>query len=174
MSNLNTQHLIDLPSYLKGSRDNREWGWYEVINVGLDGNEEFCEKEIGILPKQALSLQRHHGRREIWSVIKGQLSVIVNGKYQILNVGEEIIIPHKAAHCMINMTNDPVVVYEKQVGFCREDDNDRLYDFNGRETLPVDALDHDAISSIEIYKKVMHSLKTGTPLWYKDDVSNEN
>ena len=145
-------------SYYRGDYDQRPWGFYKVLNVGHENDEEFCEKQIGVKPKHALSLQRHHGRREIWHVKQGELTVIVNRNIHILNSGDMILIPLKAAHCMINMTDQPVIVHEKQIGICREDDNDRLSDMSGRETVEIDNNDHDALLSIKIYKDLISQI----------------
>lgn len=160
--------------YDKGCKDTRLWGTYEVTNVGVQNGEEFCEKEITINPFQALSLQRHMGRREIWTVLNGNLSVIINGKFQTLSAGEKAIIPNKAPHCMMNLTGKAVTVFEKQIGLCREDDNIRLFDYNGRETVAIDADDKDAIKSIQLYKEVTKQLSSHIPAWYDDKASNEN
>ncbi|MCB9982186.1 MAG: phosphomannose isomerase type II C-terminal cupin domain [Rhodospirillales bacterium] len=149
-----TDGLHALVGYAPGDQGFRPWGWYEVLNVGMEGREEFCEKKIGIRPHQALSLQRHHGRREVWRVEEGELTVIVDGRLHTLHRDDTILIPLASAHCMMNLIDRPLIVYEKQMGLCREDDNDRLYDFNGRETVPVAEDDHKALESIELYKKV--------------------
>ena len=61
--NQNEQNVQNLHSYNVGETDHRSWGFYEVVDVGMLKGEEFCEKKIGVKPQQALSLQRHHGRR---------------------------------------------------------------------------------------------------------------
>ncbi|MEZ5814665.1 MAG: phosphomannose isomerase type II C-terminal cupin domain [Alphaproteobacteria bacterium] len=147
--------LIALTGYAAGDKGLRPWGWYEVLGVGMEDQEEFCEKKIGIRPHQSLSLQRHHGRREIWRVEEGELTVILDGNLHTLRRDETIMIPLKAPHCMMNLTDEPLIVYEKQIGICREEDNDRLYDMNGRETLEIAADDHKALESVELYKKAI-------------------
>jgi mannose-6-phosphate isomerase-like protein (cupin superfamily) len=145
--------------YTIGDRDERVWGWYEVTNVGtMDSDEEFCEKRIGILPRQALSLQRHHGRRELWTAVRGTLTVIVNGELHEVHEGESIHIPLHAPHCMVNMSHGEIVVYEKQMGVCREEDNDRLFDMAGREIVEIAADDAMAHKSVELYKKIIQDL----------------
>lgn len=106
-------------AYDAGDSDNRQWGFYEVLNVGIERGEEFCEKRIGVRPYRALSLQRHHGRREVWKVEEGVLTVICDGKLHTLTKGEVMMIPLEAPHCMINLTGEPVIVHEKQIGICR-------------------------------------------------------
>ena len=155
---LNKLQAENFNTYNTGETDQRPWGFYEVTNAGTRNGEEFCEKKIGVKPYQALSLQRHHGRRENWKVLSGELTVIHNGEIMTLSEGQSIDIDLMAPHCMINMTAMPVVVYEIQMGVCRESDNDRLCDFSGRETLKIEKDDLMALKSKELYLKVMESL----------------
>jgi len=154
MSNMNVEVIKSKTEYHQGDVDQRPWGFYEVLNAGIDNDEEFCEKKIGVKPYQALSLQRHHGRREYWEVLSGELTVIHNGKVSTLKESDSINIDLYAPHCMINMTAQPVVVYEKQMGVCREEDNDRLCDFGGRETLEIKEDDLIALASKVEYLKI--------------------
>ncbi len=148
----------DLKNYYLGETEQRPWGTFEVLDVGMSNEEEFCEKRIEVMPRQALSLQRHQYRREVWQVHEGSLTVILNGKLLTVMAGEEILIPLQAVHCMINLTDKPVVVYERQMGVCREEDNDRLSDMSGRDTVDIDLNDDNAMVSKVIYEKVTKSL----------------
>ena len=145
MLSTNSVKLENQVQYDTGDFDHRPWGFYEVLNVGIERNEEFCEKRIGVKPYKALSLQRHHGRREIWQVEEGVLTVICDGHLHTVNAGETIMIPLEAPHCMINRTSTPVIVIEKQIGICREEDNDRLCDLSGREVMDIAADDLKAL-----------------------------
>ena len=145
--------------YSTGEKENRPWGFFEVLDVGINKlGEEFCEKTIGVKPMKALSLQRHRLRRETWRVEQGELTVVLNGDLHKLTAGQTIEIPLKAAHCMINTTKEMVVVNEIQTGICREADNDRLCDFNGRDVVELMSTDIEAIASKEIYEKIVKSM----------------
>ncbi len=153
-----SQHYQNLDEYEAGQTDRRPWGEYKVINVGMHKGEEFCEKNITINPRQALSLQRHKFRREVWKVLQGQLTVILDSEIHVLNEGDGILIPLSAVHCMINMTDEPVMVYEKQVGVCREEDNDRLCDLSGRKVEFIHPEDKATLHAVDVYKDVTKSL----------------
>ncbi len=144
--------------YFTGEKENRPWGFFEVLDVGIKNGEEFCEKIIGVKPMKALSLQRHRLRRETWRVEQGELTVVLNGNLHKLTAGQTIEIPLKAPHCMINTTNEMVVVNEIQMGICREADNDRLCDSNGRDVVDIMSIDIEAIASKEIYEKIVKSM----------------
>lgn len=105
-------------------------------------------------PFQAMSLQKHKLRHEFWRVEEGTLTVILDGGLYTLNTGDTIEIPLKGIHCMINLSDKRVVIYEKQTGICREADNDRLSDMSGRDTVDVAPFDIEAMASKAIYERL--------------------
>ena len=150
-----TQEHANFKHYNVGETDERPWGFYEVLGLGVTQNgEEYCEKKIVVKPKQALSLQRHQLRHEVWSVKKGTLTAIVDSKLHKINEGDNILIPLRSVHCMINLTNEEVVIFERQMGVCREEDNERLCDASGRETSHIHPEDVNALKSKELYEKL--------------------
>ncbi|MAI62230.1 MAG: hypothetical protein CBB87_07115 [Micavibrio sp. TMED27] len=155
---LDISELDDYSAYARGDYQARPWGWYEVLNAGIEGDEEFCEKRIGVRPFQALSLQRHKGRREFWKVEQGELKVILDGQVHTLKEGDTILIPRSKAHCMINATASSVIIYEKKMGVCREDDNERLYDAYGRDTVTLRPDEIQENLSVELYKEITEKL----------------
>ena len=159
MANAFAKCPLGLSVYVIGGHEERSWGFYEVLDIEFDGQQEICKKIIGIDARQALSLQRHYHRREVWHVVEGTITVILDGKIFNLTVGQELEIPVGAVHSMINLGREPVLLYEKQIGVCREDDNDRLYDYAGRPANLVDTKDKVALRSVHIYKSVIRLLK---------------
>ena len=55
-------------------KEERPWGWYEVIDQG----DRFKVKNIEFKPGQRLSLQKHHHRTEHWIVVSGTALVQLN------------------------------------------------------------------------------------------------
>ncbi len=126
--------------YKIGVKVKSPWGTNKVIEAHISEfgkNEDIVKKEITIKPGFMLSLQRHRGREELWEVTSGTLTVISDGEIHTVNAGENIKLPKGNVHCMINLNNNPVTVIETQTGTCREADNVRLLDFNGRPTYPL-------------------------------------
>ena len=154
MNNLN--RVPTLNAYTVGDSDTRPWGYYKVIAVGTDkNNEEYCEKEITVNPGQILSLQSHENRRETWTVQQGTLEVVLEDKTFTLQEGESINIPLQAIHCMANGGKTPCIVHERQTGLCSEDDIIRYIDAYGRSTRNID----DKIqSSIDLYHAVREKI----------------
>lgn len=117
------------------------WGENTVISADIAKNmadeADVVKKEITVKPGFMLSLQRHRGRQELWEVKSGTLTVISDGKRIEVKAGESISLPKGNVHCMNNVHDEPVTVVETQTGICREADNVRLVDFNGRETIPL-------------------------------------
>lgn len=148
----------ELKNYFVGEKEFRPWGYFEVLEVGQTGAEEFCKKEITMKPHTAMSVQRHSLRREIWDVTEGTLTAILNGELHTVPAGSRISIPLTAVHCMINLSDEKVVVREMQLGVCREEDNDRLSDINGRETLFIDPSDLNALESVALYQRIIKNL----------------
>lgn len=148
-----------LAEYNVGDRDTRPWGEYEVTAVGNNASgEEYCEKKITVLPRQILSLQSHELRRELWRVVEGQLTVILNDGRHILSAGEEIHVPLGSIHAMANTGSVPCVVFERQEGTCREEDIRRYLDAYGRGV--EDSTDPVVLSSLNVYKQVLKEVTT--------------
>jgi mannose-6-phosphate isomerase len=99
--------------------ENRPWGYYKVL---LDVVETKV-KVISVNPNQRLSYQSHNKRREQWTVTYGTLTVVLDDKEIVVNVGESIYIPLGAKHRAWNKTDKPVRFIEVQTGtYFGEDD----------------------------------------------------
>lgn len=110
--------------------DVRPWGEYEVL---LDSDA--CKvKKITVAPGQRLSYQYHENRREQWVVVKGQLTVVLNGRDVVLNPGMTLSIHIGDKHRAWNKTDSPVEFIEVQTGtYFGEDDIIRIEDDYGRQ-----------------------------------------
>ncbi len=147
----------NLSSYYVGEVGTRPWGHFKVIGAGIDQTgQEFCEKEITVNPGQILSLQSHNFRGEKWTVLEGELIVVLDGERYDLKEGESIVIPLRAIHCMANGSNKPCVVYEKQLGLCSEDDIIRYVDMYGRAGADLDS---KSAASVELFNLVLSEIK---------------
>ncbi len=61
-------------------KEERPWGWYEVIDQG----DRYKVKNIEVKPDSSLSLQQHHHRTEHWIVVSGTALVQLNDDKQLL------------------------------------------------------------------------------------------
>jgi mannose-1-phosphate guanylyltransferase/mannose-6-phosphate isomerase len=108
-----------------GRSDHRPWGWYESVAV-RDG---FQVKQIVISPHQALSLQSHNHRAEHWIILSGAARITVDERIHDFGPGGYVFIPVGAIHRLDNITDEPVVMVELQVGsYLGEDDIIRYAD----------------------------------------------
>lgn len=128
-------------NYKIGDSDQRPWGNYVVTMVGaLPGGQQFCTKRITLNPYSILSLQSHELRHETWTVISGQLTVIIDEQRLTLAEGDSVDVPLRAIHTMANLSAEPCIVHEVQEGQCIESDIMRYSDANGRPTERIASL----------------------------------
>jgi mannose-6-phosphate isomerase len=107
------------------SLEYRPWGAYEVLHDTSEAKVKIIEVE----PGQRLSYQYHTKRKEQWTVIYGELTVILDDEKVFRKAGESIKIPLGAKHRAWNETDKPVRFIEVQTGTSfGEDDIVRLED----------------------------------------------
>jgi len=153
--------------YEVGDTDKRPWGKYTVTAVTKDvTNVTRCEKEIVVYPNNILSLQSHKCRAEVWTVIDGVLTVIIDGRVLELYEGDTVTVPINALHCMANLQkpltdNTPVVIVKEiQTGICKEADIVRYADAYGRGTGNF-AERADVDKSMDLYMGLLDKIKNG-------------
>ena len=110
--------------------ETRPWGTYQVL---LD-TDDVKVKRIIVSPGQRLSYQSHTKRQEQWTVVKGELTIVLDGDKVFRSPGESIKIPLGARHRAWNETDEPVTFIEVQTGtYFGEDDIERYEDDYNRE-----------------------------------------
>jgi len=130
--------------------DYRPWGKFEVLLNAPDVKV----KKIIIDPNKRLSYQYHDKRREQWVVVKGNLTIILDGDKVFRYPGESIHIPMGTKHRAWNETDEIVTFIEVQTGtYFGEDDIVRLED--------------DYMRSDDVQEFLEHVDKPGT--WSEED-----
>jgi len=110
--------------------DHRPWGSYFV----LEDAETHKVKRIEVKPKGRLSYQYHYKRSEVWTMVKGEAIVTLDGKRIPLNAGEVIEIPREAKHRIMNIGEETLIFVEVQLGtYFGEDDIVRIEDDYNRK-----------------------------------------
>lgn len=105
--------------------DIRPWGEYWV----LEDAKTHKVKRILVNPGGRLSLQYHHKRGEVWTIVSGVATVTVDQEIKEYYAGQVAQIPQGAIHRIENKTHEPVVFIEVQYGtYFGEDDIVRLED----------------------------------------------
>ena len=114
----------------KAPKTSRAWGYYRVLH---EQGQEVKVKELTVLPKTCLSMQRHQDRAEHWFVSEGTATVYtVDQSTDMDLLGEftrfqHIHINRHQWHKLCNETDQPLKVVEIQYGDqCIEEDIERL------------------------------------------------
>tara|TARA_R110001592_G_scaffold321753_2_gene600356 strand:+ start:293 stop:637 length:345 start_codon:yes stop_codon:yes gene_type:complete len=105
--------------------ESRPWGMYEVLL-----NSPECKvKRITIIPGKKLSYQYHTKRREQWTVVRGNLTIVLDDEKIFREPGGSVKIPLGSKHRAWNETDEIVQFIEVQTGtYFGEDDIVRLED----------------------------------------------
>lgn len=105
--------------------DKRPWGEYWV----LEDAQTHKVKKIMVNAGGRLSLQYHHHRSEVWTIISGVGQVTLGEDVQEYTAGQTIHIPQGIVHRIQNLTTEPVIFIEVQYGtYFGEDDIVRIED----------------------------------------------
>lgn len=105
--------------------DVRPWGEYWVLDV----SETHKVKRIKVNPKGRLSLQYHHYRAEVWTIVSGVGTITIDDTIQEYKTGDVAKIPQGAHHRIENRTAEPLIFIEVQYGtYFGEDDIVRIED----------------------------------------------
>ena len=109
----------------QGPLEYRPWGWFRII----DDSDDHKIKEIQVNPNSRLSYQSHAKRSEVWTVIKGDATVLIDDSEHHLKVNNSIFIPVGSKHRLENNTDSPLNIIEVQTGtYFGEDDIVRYED----------------------------------------------
>lgn len=92
--------------------DKRPWGEYWV----LEDAPTHKVKRIWVNPGHRLSLQYHHHRAEVWTIIAGVGTITLGDEVRDYKVGEVAQISLGMLHRIENRTKEPVVFIEVQYG----------------------------------------------------------
>ena len=111
-------------------KEERPWGWYDVIDQG----DRYKVKNIEVKPGHRLSLQKHHHRTEHWIVVSGTAEVQLNEDKKLLGENQSTYIPLGWMHRLSNPGKIPLKIIEVQSGpYLEEDDIERFDDDHGRD-----------------------------------------
>jgi mannose-6-phosphate isomerase-like protein (cupin superfamily) len=110
-----------------------KWGWWQVL-AARDLPELGRKMKVKLLyfnPGQKTSLQYHNHRSEIWTVIFGEGTAIIeeDGIMVVpIYAGETYNVGLRTQHQIKNMSNElPLLILETQIGeMCEEEDIVRL------------------------------------------------
>ena len=105
--------------------ETRPWGKFEIL---LDA-PNVKVKRITVNPYSRLSYQYHEKRSEQWTVVSGNLTIVLDDDKLFREPGQSVKISLGDRHRAWNETDEPVIFIEVQTGtYFGEDDIIRLQD----------------------------------------------
>ncbi len=102
----------------------RPWGYYHL----LVKTNEYLIKQIVILPKKSISLQKHNHRSEHWIVLKGEADIVIDTKIMLLKESESAFVPANLKHKITNNLSEPLIILETQLGKILSEEDIIRYD----------------------------------------------
>ena len=102
----------------------RPWGYYHL----LVKTNEYLIKQIVILPKKSISLQKHNHRSEHWIVLKGEADIVIDNKIMLLKESESAFVPANVKHKITNNLSEPLIILETQLGKILSEEDIIRYD----------------------------------------------
>ncbi|ELK46319.1 sugar phosphate nucleotidyltransferase [Halobacillus sp. BAB-2008] len=116
--------------------EERRWGWYKVLDyTKYDEGNEILTKRLGITAGQNLSYQVHYKRTEVWTIVKGEGVLAINGQLQHVRVGDVIQIPLAQKHALRATTNMEIIEVQTGSELIEEDIFRFALDWNEIESL---------------------------------------
>ena len=107
--------------------EERPWGKFEKFVE----NKNCTVKSLHLKPNAQLSLQYHHKREEWWRVIKGSITVELDGSKTVLGEDNTIYLPKGSKHRAV-CSDLPSVILEISFGEFDENDIVRIEDIYNR------------------------------------------
>ena len=107
----------------------RPWGYYHL----LVKTNEYLIKQIVILPKKSISLQKHNHRSEHWIVLKGEADIVIDNKIMLLKESESAFVPATKKHKITNNLSQPLIILETQLGKILSEEDIIRYDVDYTE-----------------------------------------
>lgn len=95
--------------------EERRWGWYRVLEYTkyTEGNEVLI-KRIGVNAGKNLSYQMHYKRSEVWTIVKGEGTFVLDDRLSHVRTGDVLHIPLAAKHTLRATTDMEII--EVQTG----------------------------------------------------------
>lgn len=110
------------------SAEQRPWGGFRTFAE----NTDCTVKVITLAPQQALSLQHHAQRDELWVVLDDGVEVTIGDQVVVATQNQEFFVPKGTVHRLQSRSEHDTRVLEVAFGEFDEDDIVRVEDRYGR------------------------------------------
>ena len=142
--------------YQTGDIITSPWGSNKVIEANIQKDFGTITKEMVIKSGNMLSLQKHRGRREHWSIKTGTLTAIIDGKIIEKTTGQTLQLEQGTIHSINNLADEDLTIIEIQEGQNYEADIIRLLDFHNRPVYPLTT--ETELDSAKLYAKLHNKI----------------
>ena len=102
--------------------EKKRWGEYRIIRKA----DNYLVKELSLLPNNEISYQSHNHRKESWTIVDGDGTMIIDDKKYLINVGDVVNIAENQKHKMIAGENGLKII-EVQIGSILEESDIKRY-----------------------------------------------
>ena len=104
-------HFNQRPMY-----EERRWGSYKILDHTVyDNGTEVLTKRITIHAGKNLSYQEHNKRKEVWTILKGEGSMVLNEYIYDVKPGSVIEIPAGTRHALKAISDLELIEVQKVV-----------------------------------------------------------
>lgn len=95
--------------------EERQWGTYRVLDIArFDDDRHALTKHLIIKPGRSISYQYHLCREEIWTIIKGDGVVVLDGEVRKVSNGDVVRVLPRQLHTI--KANKELHIIEVQLG----------------------------------------------------------
>ena len=105
----------------------KSWGSFTVLDV----QDDSMTIKVELLPGHSLHYHSHEHREEVWTVMSGMCSVIIDGMQRMVRPGDVVTMPAGCKHTLIAETK--VSVIEVQLGKDINVDDKKKFDLDIKE-----------------------------------------
>lgn len=90
----------------------RPWGTYEILNY----TSNYKVKKVCVYPGQSLTTHKHEMRSELWSVVQGTATVVLDHVSRELPLYHSIEVPVGVNHTLANFADEELIIMEVSFG----------------------------------------------------------
>lgn len=102
--------------------EERRWGWYKILDHTVyEGEAEVITRRMAIRADSSLSYHKHEQRNEIWTILTGEGSVILDNKLFEVRAGSIIEIPAGTQHALKAHIDMELIEVQKGTMLIEED-----------------------------------------------------
>lgn len=102
--------------------EERRWGWYRVLDyTKFEDGREVLTKRICVAAGKNLSYQMHNHRSEVWTIIKGEGEIAINGEIRLVKKGDVFEIPAGIKHAIRAITDLEIIEVQTGTQLIEED-----------------------------------------------------